>query len=49
MTVRSAITLRPASTAVRLAHIQDFREWITRPFRSRLRFRVTMQRQTSQA
>jgi hypothetical protein len=25
-------------SAVRLAHLQDFREWITRPFRSRLRF-----------
>ena len=36
--------LRAASSSVRLAHLQDFCEWITRPSRSRLRFRVTMKR-----
>jgi len=41
MTVRSAILLCAASSAVRLAHLKDFREWITRPFRSRLRFVVS--------
>jgi hypothetical protein len=38
MTVRLATLLRATSSAIRLAHLQDFREWITRPFRSRLRF-----------
>jgi hypothetical protein len=37
MTVRSATLLRPTSSAIRLAHLQDCREWMTRPFRSRLR------------
>jgi hypothetical protein len=41
MTVRSATLLRAASSAIRLVHQQDFREWITRPFRSRLRFVVS--------
>jgi len=49
LTVRSAILRYPASSYVRLAHLEDFREWITRPVRSRLRFRVTMQRRASQA
>jgi gluconate kinase len=38
MTVRSVTLLRPTFSAIRLAHLQDFREWITRPFRSRRRF-----------
>jgi len=31
ITVRSATLLRPTSSAVRPAHPQDFREWITLP------------------
>jgi hypothetical protein len=38
MTVRSATLLRVAFSAIRLAHLQDLREWITRPSRSRRRF-----------
>jgi hypothetical protein len=49
MTVRSATLLHPASSAIRLAHLQDFREWITRPVRSRAALHLLMQRRASQA
>jgi hypothetical protein len=48
MTVREATLLRATSSSIRLAHLQDFREWITRPFRLRLRFIFTCSVRASQ-
>ena len=39
----------PGTSAIRLAHPQDSREWITRPFRSQAVQRLLMQRRASQA
>jgi hypothetical protein len=49
MTVRSATLLHPASSSVRLAHLQGFREWITRRFRPRAALHRLVQRRASQA
>jgi hypothetical protein len=49
MTVRSATLLYPAYSAVHLAHLQDFREWVTRPYRSQAALHRFVQRRASPA